>query len=106
FDVHFEAWPLESKHVLEAASAQSQRNDEISGLVFISMIIVAAIYVSSALWWTRKVIVQPLGIVGSLFDSVAAGNQARPIAVTGRNEVTGIFASLKTMQQALHGTDG
>ena len=91
-------------HVLEAASAQSQRNYHISALVFISMIIVAALYISSALWWTRKMIVQPLAIIGSHFDSIAAGNLARPIAVYGRNEITAIFASLKTMQQALRGT--
>lgn len=42
--------------------------------------------------------------VGSHFDSIAAGNLARPIAVYGRNEITAIFASLKTMQQALRGT--
>ena len=104
FDVNFEAWQLEINHVLEAASAQSQRNYQISALVFISMIIVAAIYISSALWWTRKMIVQPLAIIGSPFDSIAAGNLARPIAVYGRNEITAIFASLKTMQQALRGT--
>ena len=98
FDVNFEAWQLEINHVLEAASAQSQRNYQISALVFISMIIVAAIYISSALWWTRKMIVQPLAIIGSHFDSIAAGNLARPIAVYGRNEITAIFASLKTMQ--------
>ena len=102
FDVNFEAWQLEINHVLEAASAQSQRNYQISALVFISMIIVAAIYISSALWWTRKMIVQPLAIIGSHFDSIAAGNLA--IAVYGRNEITAIFASLKTMQQALRGT--
>ncbi len=104
FDVNFEARQLEINHVLEAASAQSQRNYQISALVFISMIIVAAIYISSALWWTRKMIVQPLAIIGSHFDSIAAGNLARPIAVYGRNEITAIFASLKTMQQALRGT--
>ena len=104
FDVNFEAWQLEINHVLEAASAQSQRNYQISALVFISMIIVAAIYISSVLWWTRKMIVQPLAIIGSHFDSIAAGNLARPIAVYGRNEITAIFASLKTMQQALRGT--
>ncbi|MDZ3934735.1 HAMP domain-containing protein [Escherichia marmotae] len=46
----------------------------------------------------------PVAIVGSHFDSIAAGNLARPIAVYGRNEITAIFASLKTMQQALRGT--
>lgn len=67
FDVNFEAWQQEINHVLEAASAQSQRNYQISALVFISMIIVAALYISSALWWTRKMIVQPLAIIGSHF---------------------------------------
>lgn len=56
--------------MLEAASAQSQRNYQISALVFISMIIVAAIYISSALWWTRKMIVQPLAIIGSLLTAL------------------------------------
>ncbi|MGG8924992.1 HAMP domain-containing protein, partial [Escherichia coli] len=69
-----------------------------------SIIIVAAIYISSALWWTRKMIVQPRAIIGSHFDSIAAGNLARPIAVYVRNEITAIFASLNTMQQALCGT--
>ena len=78
FDVNFEAWQLEINHVLEAASAQSQRNYQISALVFISMIIVAAIYISSALWWTRKMIVQPTRPKDS------RGNLARPIAVYGR----------------------
>ncbi|STL92295.1 methyl-accepting chemotaxis protein IV [Escherichia coli] len=36
-------------------------------------------------------IVQPLAIIGSHFDSIAAGNLARPIAVYGRNEITAIF---------------
>ena len=36
-------------------------------------------------------IVQPLAIIGSHFDSIAAGNLARPIAVYGRNEITAIL---------------
>lgn len=77
--------------MLEAASAQSQRSLSNSALVFISMIIVAAIYISSALWWMRQMIVQPLAIIGSHFDNIAAGNLARPIAVYGRNEITAIL---------------
>ncbi|STL55949.1 methyl-accepting chemotaxis protein IV [Escherichia coli] len=46
---------------------KASRNYQISALVFISMIIVAAIYISSALWWTRKMIVQPLAIIGKPF---------------------------------------
>ncbi|XNM59286.1 hypothetical protein ACLK1S_11860 [Escherichia coli] len=59
--------------------------------MFISMIIVAAIYISSALWWTRKMIVQPLAIISSHFDGVAAGNLARPNAVYRSNEITAIL---------------
>ncbi|MFV2226799.1 Tar ligand binding domain-containing protein, partial [Escherichia coli] len=33
FDVNFESWQLEINHVLESASAQSQRNYQITALV-------------------------------------------------------------------------
>lgn len=49
FDVNFEAWQLEINHMLEAASVQSQCSYQVSAPVFISMTIVATIYISSAL---------------------------------------------------------
>lgn len=64
----------------------------------------AALLTSGALFWSRKMIVQPLAIIGSHFDSIAAGNLARPVAVYGRNEISAIFASLQKMQKALRET--
>ncbi len=49
-------------------------------------------------------IVQPLAIVSSHFDSIAKGDLARPVAVYGRNEISAIFASLKAMQSSLRET--
>lgn len=54
-------------------------------MIFATMVVLAALLTSGALFWSRKMIVQPLAIIGSHFDSIAAGNPARPVAVYGRN---------------------
>lgn len=56
-------------------------------MIFATMVVLAALLTSGALFWSRKMIVQPLAIIGSHFDSIAAGNLARPVAVYGRNEI-------------------
>ncbi|GJL45303.1 TPA: methyl-accepting chemotaxis protein IV [Citrobacter farmeri] len=104
FDVNFSAWQQNINHVLEVAGQQSKNNYHMSAAIFISMVIIAALLTTGALFWSRKMIVQPLAIIGSHFDSIAEGNLARPIAVYGRNEISAIFASLKAMQQALRET--
>jgi methyl-accepting chemotaxis protein-4 (peptide sensor receptor) len=58
----------------------------------------------AALLWSRKMIVQPLAIISSHFDSIAKGDLARPVAVFGKNEISAIFASLKAMQGSLRET--
>lgn len=68
-------------------------------MIFATMVVLAALLTSGALFWSRKMIVQPLAIIGSHFDSIAAGNLARPVAVYGRNEISAIFASLQKMQR-------
>lgn len=104
FDVNFNAWQQNINHVLVVAGQQSKNNYHMSAAIFISMVIIAALLTTGALFWSRKMIVQPLAIIGSHFDSIAEGNLARPIAVYGRNEISAIFASLKAMQQALRET--
>ncbi|XNM49075.1 hypothetical protein ACLK17_11550 [Escherichia coli] len=88
--------------MLEAASAQSQRNYQISALVFIGMIIVAAIYISSALWWTRKMNFQPLAIIVPILTALLRVIWRVDCGLVV-NEITAIFAGLKTMQQACVG---
>lgn len=104
FDANVNAWQSNIDRVLQTAGDLSQRNYHMSGVIFAVMVVLAVLLTSAALYWSRKMIVQPLAIIGSHFDSIAAGNLARPVAVYGRNEISAIFASLKKMQQALRET--
>lgn len=104
FDANFTAWQNNINQVLQKAEDHSQRSYHMSGVIFATVLVLAALLTTAALYWSRKMIVQPLAIIGSHFDSIAAGNLARPIAVYGRNEISAIFASLKAMQQALRET--
>lgn len=104
FDANVNAWQSNIDRVLQTAGEQSQRNYHMSGVIFATMVVLAALLTSGALFWSRKMIVQPLAIIGSHFDNIAAGNLARPVAVYGRNEISAIFASLQKMQKALRET--
>ena len=104
FDENFSAWQRHIDTFVETASADGQTNYHMSAVIFATVLILAALLTSGALFWSRKMIVQPLAIVSSHFDSIAEGNLARPIMVYGRNEISAIFASLKRMQTALRAT--
>lgn len=104
FDKNVNAWQSNIDRVLQTAGEHSQRNYHMSAVIFASMLVLAVLLTTAGLFWSRKMIVQPLAIIGSHFDSIAAGNLARPVAVYGRNEISAIFASLKSMQQALRAT--
>ncbi|HHL2825915.1 TPA: methyl-accepting chemotaxis protein IV [Citrobacter murliniae] len=104
FDKNVNAWQSNIDRVLQTAGEHSQRNYHMSAVIFASMLVLAVLLTTAGLFWSRKMIVQPLAIIGSHFDSIAAGNLARPVAVYGRNEISAIFASLKSMQQALRTT--
>jgi hypothetical protein len=43
----------------------------MSGVIFGVMVILAGLLTGAALLWSRKMIVQPLAIIGSHFDSIA-----------------------------------
>ena len=104
FDKNVNAWQSNIDRVLQTAGEHSQRNYHMSAVIFASMLVLAVLLTTAGLFWSRKMIVQPLAIIGSHFDSIAAGNLARPVGVYGRNEISAIFASLKSMQQALRTT--
>ncbi|KIS42581.1 methyl-accepting chemotaxis protein IV [Kosakonia radicincitans] len=104
FDANFNAWEKHINEFAEQARLDGEANYHRSAAIFIAVVILAALITSIALFWSRKMIVQPLAIISSHFDSIAAGNLAKPIAVNGRNEISAIFASLKKMQAALRTT--
>ena len=45
----------------------------MSGVIFTVVVILAALLTGAALLWSRKMIVQPLAIISSHFDSIAKG---------------------------------
>ena len=89
---------------VEKARQAGDRNYQRSAVIFAVMVVLAVLLVSGALFWTRRMIVQPLAIISDHFESIAKGNLARPIAVFGKNEISAIFAGLKGMQTALRDT--
>lgn len=104
FDANFNAWQQSINQIVQTASGDSQKNYHISAVIFTVVTIIAVVLLLGSLAWSRKMIVQPLAIVRSHFDSIAAGDLAKPISVFGRNEISEIFASLKNMQTALKET--
>ncbi|HIE5387342.1 TPA: methyl-accepting chemotaxis protein IV [Enterobacter cancerogenus] len=104
FDGSFDAWQQDINQFVQRAGDDSRKSYRMSGVVFAVMVVLAALLTGGALLWSRRMIVQPLAIISSHFDSIAKGNLARPVAVYGRNEISAIFASLKAMQGALRET--
>ncbi|MCQ4966334.1 methyl-accepting chemotaxis protein [Atlantibacter hermannii] len=106
FDASYQDWQRHINHFVEQASAGSQVNFRISGLIFAVVTVLALVLLLGSLWWVRNMVVMPLAIVRSHFDSIAEGNLARNIEVYGRNEISLIFATLKAMQTRLRDTLG
>ncbi len=58
----------------------------MSGVIFAVVVILAGLLTGGALLWSRRMIVQPLAIISSHFDSIAKGDLARPVAVFGKKK--------------------
>lgn len=104
FDDSFNAWQQDINQFVQRAGESSRMSYHMSGVIFTVVVILAALLTGAALLWSRKMIVQPLAIISSHFDSIAKGDLARPVAVYGKNEISAIFASLKAMQGSLRET--
>ncbi|WP_054180678.1 methyl-accepting chemotaxis protein IV [Trabulsiella odontotermitis] len=104
FDANFNAWQNHINLFVEKAGREGENNYHRSAMGFMLVVVLAALVTTASLWWARKMIVVPLTIISSHFESIAKGNLARPIAVYGKNEISAIFAGLKAMQGALRDT--
>lgn len=104
FDKSFNAWQQDINQFVAKASGDSQTSYHMSGVIFATMVVLAALLTGASLLWSRRMIVLPLAIISSHFDSIAKGNLARPVSVYGKNEISAIFASLKAMQGSLRET--
>lgn len=104
FDDSFNAWQAENDRFIARAGEVSRTSYQISGIIFAAAVVLAVLLTGGSLLWSRTMIVRPLAIIRSHFDSIAQGDLARPVAVYGRNEISAIFASLKAMQGSLRKT--
>ena len=104
FDANFNAWQQSINDTVVVSSEDSQMNYQISAIIFASVTVIAILMLVGSIIWSRRMLVQPLDIIRSHFENIAAGDLARPISVYGRNEISEIFRSLKDMQQALKET--
>lgn len=104
FDGSFDAWQQDINQSVLRAGEASRTSYHMSGVIFAVVVILAGLLTGGALLWARRMIVQPLAIISSHFDSIAKGDLARPMAVFGKNEISAIFASLKAMQGSLRET--
>jgi len=104
FEASFNAWQQYINQFVVNAGEDSKKNYHISAVIFGVVTVIALLLMAGALYWSKIMLVQPLAIIRSHFDSIAAGNLARPIEVYGRNEISGIFEGLKHMQASLRDT--
>ncbi|MEZ2600843.1 methyl-accepting chemotaxis protein [Kluyvera intermedia] len=106
FDNDYANWRKNIENYVGSAKQESRSDYYRSTLMFIAMVVISVVIMVGALWWVRRMVVQPLAIISSHFESIAKGNLARPIAVYGKNEISAIFAGLKAMQKSLRETVG
>ncbi|MDY0972666.1 methyl-accepting chemotaxis protein IV [Siccibacter turicensis] len=104
FEASFNAWQQYINQFVVNAGEDSKKNYHISAVIFGAVTVIALLLMAGALYWSKIMLVQPLAIIRSHFDSIATGNLARPIEVYGRNEISGIFEGLKHMQASLRDT--
>ncbi|HAT1572200.1 methyl-accepting chemotaxis protein [Kluyvera cryocrescens] len=106
FDNDYESWRKNIENYVAAAERESQSDYHRSTITFVAMVLISVLLTVGALWWVRHMIVKPLAIISSHFEGIAKGNLARPVSVYGKNEISAIFAGLKTMQHSLRETVG
>ena len=73
FDDSFNARQQDINQFVQRAGESSRMSYHMSGVIFTVVVILAALLTGAALLWSRKMIVQPLAIISSHFDSIAKG---------------------------------
>ncbi|MBJ2064510.1 methyl-accepting chemotaxis protein [Serratia odorifera] len=91
---------------IEQAREANQRSYAYAIWLVVGAVLMLIAVTGSAMWWLRRMLVQPLEIMRAHFERIASGDLAAPIQVYGRNEISLLFGSLQTMQQSLIGTVG
>ncbi|ANI31615.1 methyl-accepting protein IV [Yersinia entomophaga] len=95
------------QHTSEIIAESGHENGQaylLSKWIFAGAIVLVISMAISCLIWLRTMFVTPLAIMREHFDRIAQGDLAGNISVTGRNEISQLFGSLRIMQQSLIST--
>lgn len=93
-----------ANEVIADAGQQNQQAYQLSIWIFSGAILMVITMAISSLIWLRNMFVRPLATMREHFGRIAQGDLSGQISVTGRNEISQMFASLRTMQQSLIST--
>lgn len=89
---------------VSGASAANKSSYALSGWLFGGAMLLLIVVILCALCWLKIMLLRPLGVLRSHFDHMAAGDLSAEVQVSGRNEFSEVFASLRQMQQSLVAT--
>ncbi|ATM86327.1 methyl-accepting chemotaxis protein [Yersinia massiliensis] len=101
FEADFLQYLQYANEVIAEAGTGNQQAYHLSMWIFGGAILMVIAMAISSLIWLRTMFVNPLKIMRSHFDRIAQGDLSGQIDVSGRNEISQMFASLRTMQHSL-----
>ncbi|ELI7918672.1 Tar ligand binding domain-containing protein [Yersinia enterocolitica] len=101
FEADFLQYLQYANEVIAEAGTQNQQAYHLAMWIFAGAILMVIAMAISSLIWLRTMFVSPLKTMRAHFDRIAKGDLSAQISVTGRNEISQMFASLRTMQQSL-----
>ncbi|WP_145577165.1 methyl-accepting chemotaxis protein [Yersinia alsatica] len=101
FEADFVQYLQYANEVIAEAGTQNQQAYHLSMWIFGGAILMVIVMAISSLVWLRTMFVTPLKIMRAHFDRIAEGDLSGQIYVSGRNEISQMFASLRTMQRSL-----
>lgn len=104
FEADFIQYLQYANEVIADAGQQNQQAYQLSIWIFSGAILMVITMAISSLIWLRNMFVRPLATMREHFGRIAQGDLSGQISVTGRNEISQMFASLRTMQQSLIST--
>ncbi|WP_068872048.1 methyl-accepting chemotaxis protein [Edwardsiella tarda] len=104
----FQARVQKVNHHVEKELKQGGENNQssyhLSMMMMLLTLIILLVVMAVAIWWLRNMLLRPLDVMRSHFERIAQGDLSSEILVYGRNEISQLYASLRSMQQALAGT--
>ncbi|ACR68648.1 methyl-accepting chemotaxis protein [Edwardsiella ictaluri] len=89
---------------LKEGAEINHRSYQLSMVLNLTAVVLLVLLVLIAIWWLRNMLLAPLTLMRTHFERIARGDLSAEIKVDGRNEISQLYASLRSMQQDLAGT--